>query len=343
MNIPSISEFNYSLPSKQIASHPLNKRDSSKLMYLNITSSILYDKKFLDVSNFLKKGDLIILNDTRVIPGRLFARKETGGVVEILFHKYISKNSFRAIFSSSKPLKLNSKIFYEEEGFFIIVAINDNYVDLAVPSNKEIINILKEFGVIPLPKYIKRPTSAEDKERYQTIYASKDGSIAAPTAGLHFTKNIINKLINMGIQIHFLTLHVTYNTFKPIIIDDYSRHKIGKEFFMVKKSLFDKIKKTKSKGNKVISVGTTVARTLEYCYLQNINKDFEGYVDLYITPGFKFNVIDSLLTNFHLPKSSLLLLVCAFAGKKKILNAYEHAVKNNYRFYSYGDCMLIDK
>ena len=343
MDTASISKFDYHLPIEQIANKPLPRRDYSKLMYLDTTSSNLRNSTFSDIIDFVQKGDLLVLNDTKVIPGRISLKKETGGAVEILFHRPISKNIFEAIFSSSRPLKINSKLFYKNKNFFRVLSTRENYVTLVEESNKSIMDILKKIGIIPLPKYIKRPVTDQDKRRYQTVYASKHGSVAAPTAGLHFTKKTINKLIDKGVKINYLTLHVTYNTFRPIDNDDYNKHKIGKEFFMVNKLLFDNIKNAKLKNKKVIAVGTTVARTLEHCFSKNITTDFQGYTDLFIKPGYDFKIIDSLLTNFHLPKSSLLLLVCAFAGKDKILKAYKYAVANNYRVYSYGDCMFINK
>ena len=343
MNNFSISEFDYYLPLNQIAYKPLLKRDNSKLMYLDTTSKTFKDKKFSDITDFIKKGDLVILNNTKVIPGRMFLRKETGGRVEILFHRLISSNSFEAIFTSSKPLKLNSKLFYDDKNYFTIKSINKNYMTLCQELDKPVMNIFKNLGIIPLPKYIKRMTSSTDKERYQTIYAREEGSVAAPTAGLHFTQEIINKLISKGVNIEYLTLHITYNTFKPITKSNYTQHNIGKEFFIINKPLLNSINMTKKKGNRVIAIGTTVVRAIEYCFSKNISDAFNGYVDLFIYPGYKFKIIDSLLTNFHLPKSSLLLLVCAFAGKNRVLSAYNDAVFKNYRFYSYGDCMFINK
>lgn len=343
MNDFMISDFDYYLPINQIANEPLDNRDNSRLMYLNFKSGKTEDKHFFEIGEFFDKGDLIILNDTKVIPGRLFLARETGGKVEILFNKIVSKNSFEAIYSSSKPLKIGTKLFYEEDSYFIVESVKKNYITLSYKFNESIIRILKRIGTIPLPKYIKRSVEKRDKDRYQTIYAREEGSIAAPTAGLHFTNKIINQMLNKDINIESLTLHISYNTFRPISSENYLKHDIGKEFFIIKKQLIEKIKRTKDKGNRVIAVGTTVVRAIEYIFSKNINDDISDYVDLFIYPGYKFKVVDTLLTNFHLPKSTLLLLVCAFGGKEVILNAYNDAVRKNYRFYSYGDCMLIDK
>ena len=343
MNNFMISNFDYHLPISQIANEPLTKRDNSKLMHLDVKSRKIENKQFHDIVSLFNKGDLVILNNTKVIPGRVFLKRETGGQVEILFDKIISLNSFKAIYSSSKPLTIGTKLFYEKDNYFIVESKQKNYITLSHKLNESVIRTLKRIGTIPLPKYIKRPTSENDAKRYQTIYANKEGSIAAPTAGLHFTNEIIDQLLNKGVNIKSLTLHISYNTFKPIICDNYLEHDIGKEFFIIEKQLIDAIRRTKEKGKRVIAVGTTVVRAIEHIFSQNINDDTNDYVDLFIYPGYKFKVIDVLLTNFHLPKSTLLLLVCAFGGKDIILNAYKEAVKKNYRFYSYGDCMLINK
>ena len=202
--------------------------------------------------------------------------------------------------------------------------------------------IFENLGEIPLPKYIKRTPSNVDGNKYQTVYAEHDGSVAAPTAGLHFTKEIIHELLENGIKIKFLTLHITYNTFRSISHDDYTKHDIGKEYCNIDKSVFEEIAIAKKGEKRIIAVGTTVARSLEFCFLNKINNSYEGFVDLFIYPGHKFTAINALLTNFHLPKSSLLLLVCAFAGTKNILSSYQYAIANEYRFYSYGDSIFLD-
>ena len=220
--------------------------------------------------------------------------------------------------------------------------INKNYLTLLKLSKDNIFGIFEKYGEIPLPKYIKRLPIDSDKEKYQTVYAEHDGSVAAPTAGLHFTQDMINKILDAGVIIKYLTLHISYNTFKPIIVEDFLNHDIGEEYIKIEEEVFSAIKIAKKNKSRIIAVGTTVARALEFCYTKNIKDSYEGPVDIFIYPGYEFKAINCLLTNFHLPKSSLLLLVCAFGGRKNIIDAYNYAVKNKYRFYSYGDSMFLE-
>lgn len=342
MNIHKLTEFNYNLPTDRIASKPLDIRSESKLMNYKLINGTHSDDKFSDIFKILKKGDLLIMNNTKVIPARMYLKKETGGKIEILFDTLLKKNNFKVIFSASRPPKIGSKLYFNKEEYFEVDEIQQNYLILKNKSKKPIFKIFENLGEIPLPKYIKRPPSDVDGNKYQTVYAEHDGSVAAPTAGLHFTKEIIHELLENGIKIKFLTLHITYNTFKSISHDDYTKHDIGKEYCNINKSVFEEIDIAKKTKKRIIAVGTTVARSLEFCFLNKINNSYEGYVDLFIYPGHKFKVINALLTNFHLPKSSLLLLVCAFAGTKNILSSYQYAIANKYRFYSYGDSMFLD-
>ena len=315
----SIKFFDYNLPSHLIAENPRSKREQAKLM--------IYDQ------------GLIILNDTRVFPGRLFLKKESGGTVEILFHKYINQYSFVCIFKSSRKVTMHSKLFFDDDNFFIVDNIENNFITLS--SKSDPMDIFLKYGEVPLPKYIKRKTNAKDIERYQTVYAKHTGSVAAPTAGLHFTEEILSKLQAKGVVIDYCTLHVTYNTFKPITVDNYNDHQIGSEVCNIKESLISKIKSTKSQNHNVYTVGTTATRAVENYASKCYVGDFSGEADLYITPGYKFKIIDGLITNFHLPQSTLLLLVASIIGRDKLLELYDIAIKNNYRFYSYGDSMFI--
>ena len=309
MNIHKLSEFNYNLPTDRIASKPLDIRSESKLMNYKLINGTHSDNKFSDIFKILKKGDLLIMNNTKVIPARMHLNKETGGKIEILFDTLLEKNNFKVIFSASSPPKIGSKLHFNKEEYFEVHGIQQNYLILKNKSKKSIFKIFEDLGEVPLPKYIKRPPSDLDGNKYQTVYAEHNGSVAAPTAGLHFTKEIIQRLLESGIKIKFLTLHITYNTFKPISHDDYTKHDIGKEYFNIDKSVFEEIDIAKKTKKRIIAVGTTVARSLEYCLLNKINSSYEGYVDLFIYPGHEFKAINTLLTNFHLPKSSLLLLV----------------------------------
>ncbi len=310
----SIKFFDYNLPSHLIAENPRSKREQAKLMIYDQGLDTLNHSIFSNLDEYLTKGDLIILNDTRVFPGRLFLKKESGGTVEILFHKYINQYSFVCIFKSSRKVTMHSKLFFDDDNFFIVDNIENNFITLS--SKSDPMDIFLKYGEVPLPKYIKRKTNAKDIERYQTVYAKHTGSV-------------------------YCTLHVTYNTFKPITVDNYNDHQIGSEVCNIKESLISKIKSTKSQSHNVYTVGTTATRAVENYASKSYVGDFTGEADLYITPGYKFKIIDGLITNFHLPQSTLLLLVASIIGRDKLLELYDIAIKNNYRFYSYGDSMFI--
>lgn len=335
----SIKIFDYNLPTELIADTPRAKREQAKLMVYNKKKDDVMHSTFLSLDKYLDKDDLLILNDTKVLPGRLFLKKDSGGTVEILFHKSINKYSFICIFKSSRKIAINSKLFIDDENFFKVDAINKNFITLS--SSNDPMTFFSKYGQVPLPKYIKRKATKKDVERYQTVYAKKLGSVAAPTAGLHFTKDILLKLKNKGVLIDYLTLHVTYNTFKPIMVDNYNDHEIGSESCDIRENLISKIKSTKLKNKKVYTVGTTATRALENYATKSYKGDFCGEADLYITPGYEFKIIDGIITNFHLPQSTLLLLVSSLIGREKLLNLYNLAIDKNYRFYSYGDSMFI--
>ena len=335
----NIKFFDYNLPSNLIAENPRSKRDQAKLMIYDQELDTLNHSVFSNLDEYLTEGDLIILNDTKVLPGRLFLKKESGGTVEILFHKRIDQYSFLCIFKSSRKVMLHSKLFFNDGNYFIVDNIENNLITLS--SKDDPMDLFLKYGEVPLPKYIKRKTNVKDIERYQTVYAKHTGSVAAPTAGLHFTEEILSKLKAKGVVIDYCTLHVTYNTFKPITVENYNDHQIGSEICHINESLISKIKLTKSQNNNVYAVGTTATRALENYASKSYVGDFAGEADLYITPGYEFKIIDGLITNFHLPQSTLLLLVASLLGRDKLLELYDIAIKNNYRFYSYGDSMFI--
>tara|TARA_B100000035_G_scaffold315422_1_gene336010 strand:- start:977 stop:1999 length:1023 start_codon:yes stop_codon:yes gene_type:complete len=335
----NIKLFDYNLPSKLIADSPRAKREHAKLMIFDQKADDVNHTTFSCLDQFLCKGDLLILNDTKVLPGRLYLKKESGGVVEVLFHKSIDKYSFICIFKSSRNIAINSKLFIDDGKFLTVTDINKNLITLSTELDP--ISIFLKYGQVPLPKYIKRKTTKEDIERYQTVYAQKLGSVAAPTAGLHFTREILKRLEDKGVLVDYLTLHVTYNTFKPITTDDYEKHDIGSELCDIKEDLISKIISTKQNNNKVYAVGTTATRALENYASNSYEGDFYGEADLYITPGYEFKMINGIITNFHLPQSTLLLLVSSLIGREKLLNLYKLAIDKNYRFYSYGDSMFI--
>ena len=335
----SIKFFDYNLPSNLIAENPRTKREQAKLMIYDQELDTLNHSIFSNLDEYLTKGDLIILNDTKVLPGRLFLKKESGGTVEVLFHKLINQFSFECVFKSSRKVMLQSKLFFDDDNFFVVDNIKNNFITLS--SKNDPMDIFVKYGEVPLPKYIKRKTNEKDIERYQTVYAKHTGSVAAPTAGLHFTEEILSKLQAKGVVIDYCTLHVTYNTFKPITVDNYNDHQIGSEICNIRESLISKIKSTKSQNHSVYTVGTTATRAVENYASKSYVGDFSGEADLYITPGYKFKIIDGLITNFHLPQSTLLLLVASIIGRDKLLELYDIAIKNNYKFYSYGDSMFI--
>tara|TARA_B100000035_G_scaffold150654_1_gene128398 strand:- start:1263 stop:2285 length:1023 start_codon:yes stop_codon:yes gene_type:complete len=335
----SINLFDYELPTELIADKPRPRREDAKLMVYDRSKDDINHSRFSCLSDYFNKGDLLVLNDTKVIPGRLYLNKESGGLVEVLFHKNITDKKIICIFKSSRKLLMNSRLLIDKNNYFTVEKVEQNYVTLSC--NNDPMKYFLKYGHVPLPKYIKREATAEDANRYQTIYAKNIGSVAAPTAGLHFTDEVLSDLQKKGVRIEYLTLHVTYNTFKPISVENYENHKIGSEVCFIKDSLISKIISTRDSCNKVYAAGTTTTRALENYASKQYKGDFSGDVDLYITPGHKFKMIDGLITNFHLPKSTLLLLVSSLIGRKKLLNLYNLAIDNDYRFYSYGDSMFI--
>ncbi len=333
--------YNYYLPSDRIATKPKSNRANSKMMY--VTESDIQHMNFSQLDQILEPGDVIILNNTRVIPARIILEKESGGNVEILYSFDINENSFEAIFKSSRRPVIGTILNFKKKFFFKVKGTEDNKIFLHNLSDKSIHEILETHGEIPLPKYIKRPANDEDKKTYQTVYAQVNGSVAAPTAGLHFTKDLIEKLISRGVDVDYCTLNISYNTFKPIKTSRINDHNIGSEKFRISKSVIDKIINAKKYNKRVVAVGTTVTRVLEYCFTKKIYSDYQGEVDLYITPGYNFKAINCLITNYHLPKSTLLLLVSSFINFNYLKALYKSAIENNYKFYSYGDSMFIDK
>ena len=334
--------FDYELPQNLIAQEPLIERDKAKLMVLDRRSGEIKHDIFYNIVNYVNKNDVIVINESKVINARIFGQKEkTGAKIECFILEKKDEFTYLALLKPSKRLKVNDKVFIDiEKDIFFIVLEKYEEGKALVNFNQAGEKIIKEFGHVPLPPYIKKNNI--DNSFYQTVYAKKEGSVAAPTAGLHFTKELIKKLKDKGIFFAKINLEIGLDTFKPITEEDITKHKIHTERFSISKSSVNKIIEAKNLGGKVISVGTTTTRVLEtvmskYGYL----KSCKGKTDLYIYPGYKFKIIDMLITNFHLPKSTLIVLVSAFAGRENILNAYNIAIKNNYRFFSFGDCMLI--
>ncbi len=344
-DIYRLSAYRYDLPPGLIAQYPPVQRGNSRLLVMDRKNGTLHDRKFSDLNRYFKAGDTVVLNETRVIPARFFAYKESGGRVEILLLKKRG-DDWEALVKPARRLKVGKRVYFSTAKPLPIEIIAE--LDFAggrllrFPNDIDVDSILQELGHIPLPPYINRPDEEMDRERYQTVYASKNGSVAAPTAGLHFTPDLLEKMSSRGINTVRIVLHVGMGTFRPVKSEDIRRHHMHVEHYEVSEEAATQLNLTRERGGRIVAVGTTVVRTLESIY--NDNCGFlagEGETDIYILPGYRFRAIDELLTNFHLPASTLLMLVAAFAGTENTLAAYHHAVKNCYRFFSYGDAMLV--
>ena len=337
------SDFYYDLPQELIAQDPLLKRDNSRLMVLNREEGTIEHKHFYDVISYLKEGDCLVINDTKVIPARLIGEKEgTGAAIEVLLLKRLDDCTWETLVKPGKKARVGARIIFG--GGKLVGEV----IDIVEEGNRIVRfeyegifeEILDELGQMPLPPYITH--KLEDKNRYQTVYAKNDGSAAAPTAGLHFTRELLKQVEDMGVKIAHVTLHVGLGTFRPVKVDDVEQHHMHSEFYMVEEDQAKLINDTKKNGGRVISVGTTSCRTLESATDENgILQAGSGWTEIFIYPGYHFKMIDGLITNFHLPESTLLMLVSALAGRDKIMAAYKEAVEMKYRFFSFGDAMFI--
>ncbi len=340
-----ISEFDFELPENLIAQEPLQKRENSRMLVLDRAAKTIGDAHFYDLTKFIKAGDVIVLNNTKVFPARLFGETETGAKVEIFLVEKRENEIWEALAKPAKRLKTGKKIVFNENlSAQVLDRTEEGRIVLAFSANGDFDAILDEIGKTPLPPYIRRDDGNfdQDRERYQTVFARERGAIAAPTAGLHFTPEILNEIKNLGATVAEITLHVGYGTFEPVRVEDLSEHNVLPENYEISVETAEILNKAKAENRRIIAIGTTTTRCLETS--ANKNGKFiaeNSKADLTITPGYKFKAIDGILTNFHLPKSSLLVLVSTFAGHGFIMNAYAHAVASQYRFYSYGDCMLI--
>ena len=338
-----IEAFDYHLPEALIAQTPLKNRDESKLLVLGRQTGDIEHKHFKDVIDYLDKGDTLVLNDTRVMPARLFGLKEeTGAKVEMLMLTQISGNDWEVLLKPAKRIKVGNKLSFGDGKIVAecIEELNQGGRIMRLHYEGILQERLDELGEMPLPPYIKE--RLDDQDRYQTVYAKASGSAAAPTAGLHFTDELLNRIKAKGINIAFITLHVGLGTFRPVSVDNIDDHEMHSEYYQMDQETAELLNETKSKGHRVISVGTTSTRTLET--IMQTNEAFKaqsGWTDIFIFPGYTFKAIDGLITNFHLPKSTLVMLVSAFSSRDYILNAYQQAVKSEYRFFSFGDAMLI--
>lgn len=335
------SDFNYHLPEYLIAQKPLVDRIASRLLCMDKITGVLEDKMFVDFVDLLRKDDLLVLNDTKVIPARLYGRKQTGGKVEILIERVLDEQHAIVHIRSSKSPKAGSLIELDNDFVCEVTGRENDLFYLEFNSDNTVLELLDQIGHIPLPPYITREDDAEDLMRYQTVFAKQSGAVAAPTAGLHFDQATMDKLEQKGVAKAFVTLHVGSGTFQPVRADDLSEHIMHKEFYSVSQNSVDAIQQTRAKGGRIVAIGTTAVRALESASATGQLKAGFGDTDLFITPGYRFKSVDAMLTNFHLPESTLLMLISAFAGYDHVMNAYQHAIKQEYRFFSYGDAMFL--
>jgi S-adenosylmethionine:tRNA ribosyltransferase-isomerase len=333
-----LSDFDYHLPKELIAKYPAQPRDSCRLMVLNRKDKTIEHRIFRDVIDYLKPGDTLVLNNTKVIPARLIGKKEkTNTNIEVFLLRPIEDNIWETLIKNVRRLKKNQKIIISND-FYVEFLDRDDEKAIVKIHSKDIKSDLEKYGHVPLPPYIEREDEEKDKDYYQTVFAEKEGSVASPTAGLHFTKELLEKIKEKGVNIAYITLHVGLGTFKSVKTEDITKHKMHEEYFTIPKETLEMIQKTKENKKSVVAVGTTVVRALET--YDKFGKT-EGFTDIFIYPPCKFKIVDKLITNFHLPKSTLLMLVSAFADRDFMLRAYNGAVKEKYRFFSYGDAMLI--
>jgi S-adenosylmethionine:tRNA ribosyltransferase-isomerase len=327
-----VSEFDYALPAELIAQHPAAQRTASRLLHLDAKSGLLRDLRFADLPGEIDQRDTVVLNDTRVVKARLFGRKPTGGAVEIFVERTLDGREALALMRAGHSPKAGTEVLIGEVRATVLGREADLY---RLRFSEDVERVLEQYGTVPLPPYVSHPAGSEDAERYQTVYAKNPGAVAAPTAGLHFDEPMLEQLRGRGARIATLTLHVGLGTFQPVRSERIEEHHMHRERYRIPAETLAAIA-----GRRVLAVGTTVLRALESAALRG---EREGETDLFVTPGFRFRVVQRLLTNFHLPKSTLLMLVCAFAGRENVFRAYSHAIAERYRFFSYGDAMLIER
>lgn len=338
-----VEDFNYNLPEELIAQTPLEKRDASRLLVLDKKTGAIEHRHFKDIIDYLEKGDTLVLNDTKVLPARLIGQKEeTSAIIEILLLKNTSSDNWECLVKPARRVKVGTIVNFGNGKLKAeCIAVGEEGIrHFKLLYSGILMEILEELGTMPLPPYIHEKLT--DQSRYQTVYAKEVGSAAAPTAGLHFTKDLLKQIADKGINIAYITLHVGLGTFRPVSVDTIEEHEMHSEYFSMTKEVADLLNQTKKSGKRIIAVGTTSTRTLETIMTKyNTFKECSGWTNIFIYPGYKFKGIDCLSTNFHLPKSTLVMLVSALAGRENILNAYNEAVKEKYRFFSFGDAMFI--
>lgn len=343
MSTQHLSDFDFELPEELIAQYPLADRSSSRL--LHITDNVIEDGVFTDIENFLQSGDLLVANDTRVIKARLYGHKATGGQVEALIERVTGEYEAIAMLRTSKSPKPGAVITFAQGELSCnaeVLGRQDQFFELRF--ERPVLAVLDELGNVPLPPYITHAADKGDESRYQTVYAKHPGAVAAPTAGLHFTETLLKRLAEKGVDIEYVTLHVGAGTFQPVRVDNIAEHHMHSEWYHIDEAVAERVNQAKAQGRRVIAVGTTSLRTLESAAIaKGVIKAGSRDTALFITPGYDFKIIDALITNFHLPKSTLVMLVSALVGRERILEAYRHAVAECYRFFSYGDACFIEK
>ncbi|GAW85677.1 S-adenosylmethionine:tRNA ribosyltransferase-isomerase [Bathymodiolus platifrons methanotrophic gill symbiont] len=337
------SDFYYELPDELIAQQPLAERSASRLLCLDKNSDGIEDRHFTDLLALLNKDDLLVLNNTKVIPARLFGHKQSGGKVEILIERVLNEREVLAHMRSSKSPKAGALIRLDAGFQCLVLGRVDDLFHLQFQGELALADILEHIGHMPLPPYIERADNINDQTRYQTVFAQKSGAVAAPTAGLHFDDAMMDKIRAKGGGIAFVTLHVASGTFRPVKVENLAEHVMHKEYFEVPQETVAAVQQTKSQGGRVIAIGTTAMRSLESASRTGELHACQGDTDLFITPGYQFKTVDAMLTNFHLPESTLLMLVSAFSGYERIKKVYQHAIAQKYRFFSYGDAMFIQR
>jgi S-adenosylmethionine:tRNA ribosyltransferase-isomerase len=340
------TDFSFELPEQLIARYPQAERSASRLLKLNRHTGELNHQHFTDILAAVNPGDLLVFNNTRVIPARLFGQKASGGKVEVLVERILDQQRFLAHVRASKAPKAGNLLVLENDAEVEMVQRHGELFELRVTSDEPVLEMLERLGHMPLPPYIDRPDAASDRERYQTVYNEKPGAVAAPTAGLHFDQPLLDALKTKGVEFAFVTLHVGAGTFQPVRVENVLEHQMHSEYFEVSNEVVEKIAACKARGNKVIAVGTTSVRSLESAaQIAKANQQplqpYAGDTCIFIYPGYQFEVVDALITNFHLPESTLIMLVSAFSSRDFVMHAYQTAIAEQYRFYSYGDAMLI--
>ena len=341
-----VSDFSFELPDELIARYPQEQRSASRLLSVNANENSIAHKQFSNIVDELNAGDLLVFNDTRVIPARLLGEKVSGGKVEVLVERLLDDHRVLAHVRANRAPKAGAELLLEGHVKVTMLARHNALFELKFEHEETVLELLEQYGHMPLPPYIDRPDENSDKERYQTVYNREPGAVAAPTAGLHFDDEILQQLRDKGVNFAYVTLHVGAGTFQPVRVEDINDHVMHSEYATVSAETCHAIKQAKASGGRVVAVGTTSVRSLESAAQASASEDIEPFfddTDIFIFPGYEFKVVDSLITNFHLPESTLIMLVSAFAGRDLIMKAYNEAIKERYRFFSYGDAMLLQR